>query len=50
MFLLFQYQYEYEVKEQEKELFFDKNEAGDASGKVSNSIMIHIIRQLYMFR
>lgn len=29
-----QYQYQYEVKDPEKQLFFDKNEAGDASGKV----------------
>jgi len=29
-----QYEYQYEVKDPEKELFFNKNEAGDASGKV----------------
>ena len=30
-----QYEYQYEVKDPEKELFFNKNEAGDAQGKVS---------------
>lgn len=29
-----QYEYQYEVKDPEKELFFDKNEVGDAQGKV----------------
>lgn len=29
-----QYEYKYEVKDPEKNLFFDKNEAGDATGKV----------------
>lgn len=32
--LSFQYEYKYEVKDPEKMLFFDKNEAGDAQGKV----------------
>lgn len=34
-FLSFQYDYNYEVKDPEKMLFFDKNEAGDAQGKVN---------------
>lgn len=33
--LTFQYEYQYEVKDPEKQLFFDKNEIGDAQGKVS---------------
>ncbi|ETN64570.1 cuticular protein 128, RR-1 family [Anopheles darlingi] len=32
---LFQYEYKYEVKDPEKQLFFDKNEAGDTAGKVT---------------
>ncbi|XP_065076439.1 pro-resilin-like [Ochlerotatus camptorhynchus] len=34
------YQYQYEVKDPEKQLFFDKNEAGDASGKVSGQYSV----------
>uniref|UniRef100_A0A182QGU7 Cuticular protein RR family n=1 Tax=Anopheles farauti TaxID=69004 RepID=A0A182QGU7_9DIPT len=29
------YEYKYEVKDAEKQLFFDKNEAGDTAGKVT---------------
>uniref|UniRef100_A0A182PUY5 Cuticular protein RR family n=1 Tax=Anopheles epiroticus TaxID=199890 RepID=A0A182PUY5_9DIPT len=29
------YEYKYEVKDPEKQLFFDKNEAGDTAGKVT---------------
>lgn len=36
MFTPFQYEYQYEVKDAEKNLFFDKNEVGDAQGKVNN--------------
>lgn len=32
---MFQYEYKYEVKDPEKELFFDKNEIGDATGQVT---------------
>lgn len=31
---IFQYEYQYEVKDPEKQLFFDKNEIGDADGNV----------------
>jgi len=34
------YEYQYEVKDPEKELFFNKNEAGDASGKVSGQYSV----------
>uniref|UniRef100_A0AAG5DRH4 Cuticular protein RR family n=1 Tax=Anopheles atroparvus TaxID=41427 RepID=A0AAG5DRH4_ANOAO len=30
-----EYEYKYEVKDPEKQLFFDKNEAGDTAGKVT---------------
>ncbi|XP_059613835.1 pro-resilin-like [Phlebotomus argentipes] len=29
------YEYQYEVKDPEKDLFFDKSESGDATGKVT---------------
>lgn len=35
-----QYEYQYEVKDPEKELFFNKNEAGDQSGKVSGQYSV----------
>ncbi len=35
IFSIFQYEYQYEVKDPEKQLFFDKSESGDATGKVS---------------
>lgn len=38
--LSFQYEYKYEVKDPEKMLFFDKNEAGDAQGKVIKKIRL----------
>lgn len=31
-----QYEYQYEVKDPEQNLFFDKNEIGDETGKVTN--------------
>ncbi|CAD7089755.1 unnamed protein product [Hermetia illucens] len=34
------YEYNYEVKDPEKDLFFDKNEAGDASGKVTGKYSV----------
>ncbi|XP_014092796.1 pro-resilin [Bactrocera oleae] len=34
------YEYQYEVKDPEKELFFNKNEAGDAAGKVSGQYSV----------
>ncbi|XP_053681751.1 pro-resilin-like [Sabethes cyaneus] len=34
------YQYQYEVKDPEKKLFFDKNEAGDAGGKVTGKYSV----------
>ncbi|KAM7348338.1 pro-resilin-like [Cochliomyia hominivorax] len=34
------YEYQYEVKDPEKELFFNKNEAGDAQGKVSGQYSV----------
>lgn len=38
--LSFQYEYNYEVKDPEKMLFFDKNEAGDAQGKVMENFWV----------
>lgn len=35
-FSFLQFEYQYEVKDPEKMLFFDKNEVGDAEGKVIN--------------
>ncbi|XP_055586052.1 pro-resilin-like [Uranotaenia lowii] len=34
------YAYQYEVKDPEKQLFFDKNESGDTSGKVSGQYSV----------
>ncbi|XP_055297433.1 pro-resilin-like [Sitodiplosis mosellana] len=34
------YEYQYEVKDPEKMLFFDKNEIGDASGKVTGKYSV----------
>ncbi|XP_037938868.1 pro-resilin-like [Teleopsis dalmanni] len=34
------YEYQFEVKDSEKELFFNKNEAGDASGKVNGQYSV----------
>ncbi|EDW78289.2 uncharacterized protein Dwil_GK16351 [Drosophila willistoni] len=34
------YEYQYEVKDAEKELFFNKNEGGDAAGKVSGQYSV----------
>ncbi|KAJ6637701.1 Pro-resilin [Pseudolycoriella hygida] len=34
------YEYQYEVKDPEKNLFFDKNEAGDATGKVTGKYSV----------
>ncbi|XP_055371245.1 pro-resilin-like [Condylostylus longicornis] len=34
------YEYQYEVKDPEKELFFDKNEIGDAAGKVTGKYSV----------
>lgn len=50
-FFQFQFEYQYEVKDPEKMLFFDKNEIGDAQGKVhlhtNNSISF--VNQMEMF-
>ncbi|KAI9582157.1 cuticle protein 21-like [Glossina fuscipes] len=34
------YEYQFEVKDPEKELFFNKNEAGDAQGKVQGQYSV----------
>ncbi|XP_055709371.1 pro-resilin-like [Phlebotomus papatasi] len=34
------YEYQYEVKDPEKDLFFDKNEIGDAAGKVTGQYSV----------
>lgn len=34
-----QYEYQYEVKDPEKNLFFDKNEIGDETGKVGHKLL-----------
>lgn len=39
----FQYEYQYEVKDPEKQLFFDKNEVGDGTGKVSFGELLNLI-------
>ena len=35
--VVFQYEYQYEVKDPEQNLFFDKNEIGDETGKVRST-------------
>lgn len=35
-----QYEYQYEVKDPEQNLFFDKNEIGDETGKVTNPSLL----------
>uniref|UniRef100_A0A182JAN2 Uncharacterized protein n=1 Tax=Anopheles atroparvus TaxID=41427 RepID=A0A182JAN2_ANOAO len=43
------YEYKYEVKDPEKQLFFDKNEAGDTAGKVRDYPTGTGKRNMYIF-